>query len=250
MIPLLVYPVPLDTPEVWELFKPCVQRFCDTWRQHPPGCEVELLAIPNNGDTTNELLEMFDGLPVTWMRYDGMGADAGSWQFAAKKYPGRFMVGCNTRTYFHRRGWLNHIVHFREEFGPGLYATSASHEGGRIHACIRTVGIDTDILNAYPVEIVSRDQGCFFEIGRDNPDGPLSEWASKKGVVKVVLWSGCFCVQGSIEKQNSYRHGTQLDCLVFDKHTQAFQEASPQEKERLFRIMVGETASSGLVPKQ
>ena len=251
MTPIFCFPIPLDTPEVWELFKPFVQRFCDSWRQHPPGCDVELIAVLNNGENTNELLEMFDGLPVTWTRYDGAGADAGCWQFCAKKYPGRFMVACNTRTYFHRRGWLNHIVYFRQEYGPGIYATSASCEGGKLHCCIRTVGIDTDIMNDYPVQIVSRDQGCFFEIGRDNPLGSFGDWVWNRGHArKVVYWSVACNLEHALEPPNIFRRGNQENLCAWDKHTLLWSEAEPSEKERLAQIAFQAEANSGPVPTQ
>lgn len=250
MTMIFVYPVPLDSEGVWFLFKPFVKRFCDTWRKFPPGADCEILVVLNNGDTTNELLEMFDGLPVTWMRYDGAGADAGSWQHASRLRPGCFMVACNTRTYFHRAGWLQLLIHFREEFGPGLYATSASHEGGKLHACIRTVGIDTDLFNKYPVDLVSRDHGCFFEIGRDNPLGCFSEWVESLGFpANVVYWSGCYEKKDWFMPDNIFRKGDQSNLLVWDKHTELWERSDLQEKSRLVKECLGSLASSDPPPK-
>lgn len=249
MTPIVVIPIPLDAQDVWDLFRPYIQRFADTWRKFPPGCDCELIAVVNNSDATNELHEIFDGLPVHFVRYDGAGADAASWQHAAKLYPGRFMLCSTSRAYFHRAGWMARLMEARNEFGPGLYATSASMEGGRFHLCMRVVGIDADIFNLYPYPITSRDQGTFFEIGRDNPDGPFSDWAIKHGVAMVVYWDLTIAGEMAIGIPNTYRDGNQEQILVWDRHTKIFSDASEEEKQRLRAIAFMPAATTCPAPK-
>lgn len=242
MKPIVCIPIPMDTPEVWGLFRPFIQRFCDTWRKFPPSVDCDLIAVVNNANATNELHEIFDGLPVHFTRYDGAGADIGSFQQTSKQNPGRFMLCCVSRVYFHREGWLKRIAEAREEFGFGLYGTSASNEGGRFHVCTRAYAMDTDLFNAYPHEITSRDQGTFFEIGRDNPDGPFSEWAATQGKAMVIYWDYTYSCMSDLPAfvPYGYRSRTQEQCLCFDKHTDAFRDADDEEKLRLVRMMKGE----------
>jgi hypothetical protein len=220
----------MDDEGVWSLFKPFIQRFCDTWRKFPPGCDCDLIAVVNNSDATNELHEIFDGLPVHFIRYDGKGADVASWQLASKLNPGRFMVASTSRAYFHREYWLRRMVEARERFGPGLYSTGISSEGGLCHLCIRFIGIDTDIFNLYPHQIDSRDKGCFFEIGQGNPDGCFSDWAQNHGQAVVVYWSGEFDGKVYPRIPNCFRNGDQSECLVFDRHTDEYRDATPEGK--------------------
>lgn len=242
MKPFVCLPVPMDDDAVWQLFKPFIQRFCDTWRKFPPGCDCDLIAVVNNADATNELHEICDGLPVHFIRYDGNGADAASWQLASQHNPGRFMVASTSRTYFFRAGWLNQLVEARRKFGPGIYSTSASKEGGTFHLCIRFFGIDTDIFNEYPHQIDTRDKGCFFEIGRDNPHGPLGKWVSKLGAAYVVYWDYTVPIELApiFFIENGFRDGNQEQMLGWDKHTSAYAEADEKEKSRLRAMMRGE----------
>jgi hypothetical protein len=245
MNPIVCIPIPMDDESVWALFKPFIQRFADTWRKFPPGVDCDLIAVVNNADATNELHEIFDGLPVHFTRYDGAGADIGSFQQTARQNPGRFMFCCVSRVYFHRAGWLARIMEAREQFGFGLYGTSASNEGGRFHICTRAYAMDTDLFNAYPHVITSRDQGTFFEIGRDNPVGPFSEWAEKQGEAAIVLWDWTLCpyrYEGDSHKfiTNGYRSGNQEQMLAWDKHTDAYRDADDDEKARLSAMMRGE----------
>lgn len=240
MTPLIVLPVPMDSDEVWDLFRPSIQRFADTLRQFPPGCDYALEVVVNNSDATNELHEIFDNLPAHFIRYDGQGADLASWQTVSRSNPGAFLFLCTSRVYFHREGWLERIMDARESCGLGLYATSASHEGGVLHACIRAVGIDAEIFNAYPAEFTSRDQGCWFEIGRDNPLGPFSEWVESKGnVSKIVYWNWSSDAILCFKPDNIFRRGSQENLLVFDRHTLLWANADPEEKERLARLALG-----------
>ena len=241
MTPLIVVPVPMDRPDVWDLFRPSIQRFADTLRAHKPGCDYGLIAVVNNSEVTNELHEIFDNLPVTFMRYDGQGADLGSWQAAARANPEAFLFLCTSRVYFHREGWLHWVMETRRIFGPGLYATSASNEGGGLHACIRAVGIDAETFNSYPAEFISRDQGCWFEIGRDNPLGSFSAWVeSRGGAVRIVYWAESWRLATALMAENIFRRGDQSALLCWDKHSDAWANASPEEKDRLSHLAFGE----------
>jgi hypothetical protein len=242
---IICYPVPMDNEPTWELFRPYVKRFTDSLRQHDPGCDYEVAAIVNSrADTLDdawihlqELAVMFDGLPWNRYHYQGAGCDIGSFQwFARQQTENVFMVCCVTRVYSHRAGWLKKLVTARETLGPGLYGTSASRESGKLHVCTRAYAFDSEDFKKYPHNITSRDQGVFFECG----DGCLYEWFGEWRSF-VVYWGGCFDVEASniayaLTPDNIYRRGKQTNCLVFDRHTDAYRDADETEKRRLERM--------------
>lgn len=259
---VLAHVVPLENPATRDLFAPFVSRFADSLRAHDPGCEYELQVIFNGGDidAQTEAMKSFVDLPVKFdvagrfvdfervkfRSYTGAGCDVGSFLFAAKTQAENvFLVCCNTRVYAHRAGWLARLVKAREAFGPGLYATAVSREGGKLHACCRCFGIDSELLAEYPHEITHRDQGQFFETG----DGSIFDWCFSQQIAwKLVLFDRQYDIAGvdicdrpetyewCYKADNIYRRGDQSNMLVHDRHTDYYRDASPEEKSRLERM--------------
>ena len=242
---VIVYTVPMDSPEVWDEFKPLVKRFCHSMRNTEPGCDYEIMAMINHPDPpkfeATETMHIFDGLPMSMCAYAGKGCDVGSFLFYAQNSAAEneFMVCMNTRTFAWKAGWLRRLVEAREMFGPGLYATAVSREGGKLHACCRCFAVDSDDFKKYPHKIESRDQGQFFESGGGN----LMEWYyEQNSQVNAIYWSGvCGGGQSTIPEdflkhENIYRRGDQSNMLIKDRHTLIYDEASPEEKLRLQRM--------------
>jgi len=238
----VVYPVPNDNPEVWALFRDKVVRFTDSWRQFGPGFQCDLVPVLFADDPTGKVTNLFHGLPIEqFEQYDGAGCDIGAAQWVAEaSEPDDFIVALTSRVYFHRSGWLNHLKEARELYGPGLYGTSASLEGGRLHCCTRCYSMDAEIWNAYPTVIHSRDLGTYFEVGHNNPLGPLSDWVESIGrPAYMVYWSGVRRKPHWTTPDNIFRKGNQEDLLVWDKHTDAYRDADHAEKERLHAMAYG-----------
>jgi hypothetical protein len=236
---VIVYPIPVDSSEVWTLFRPFVQRFADSLRQFDPGCEYEIAAVMNHDDPGEEMNQKFEGLPVKYHRYDGFGFDIGSFQWYAHHCPEPcFMVCCVTRVYAWREGWLKALVDARSLLGPGLYGTSVSREGGKLHCCTRCYAFDSEDFKRYPHQIVSRDQGTFFEVY----DGNVLDWFVKEDLeAHVVYWDGPTEILDSNDvwcfaAPEIFRKGQQSNLLIKDRHTLLFDEASPEEKIRLARM--------------
>jgi len=233
---LIVLPVPLDSDEVWNIFRSPVKRFCDTWRLHPPGYKCLVAAVTCNGDADRETQEMFDGIPVDFIRYDGDGADIGAAQRAARIFNDSFIMCCTSRVYFHCEGWLRRLVVAREAVGPGLFGAFASKEGGRLHIGTRGHCLDASDLNDYPTKIESRNQGVYFECG----EGCLLDYMEAKGrPAMVVGWGGVYSRAEWFQNPNGFRKGDQSDCLFFDRHTQIWENADEAERKRLTALMVG-----------
>ena len=235
----VVFPVPTETKEVWALFKPFIQRFCDTWRKFPPGVRCTVYAVTQGADASEQLIDMFIGLPVVFERYD-KGADLGAQQYIARVSDDAFQVNMTTRCYFHREGWLARLVAARNDFGPALYGVSSSMEGGRFHICTRAFSYDTADFKLYPHDITSRDQGVFFECG----EGCLTDWMKSIGRFPyLVTWDTVQLATQWVEVENGFRNGNQEQMLVWDKHSDAYTNANPEEKERLQLLHRGITPS-------
>lgn len=232
----VVYPIPNESPEVWKLFKPSVQRFVAGLHQFPPGIEYDLVPVLFDTDLTGEVTDLFVGLPVDqFLHYKGEGADIGAAQWVARGCDDdEFIVAMTSRIFFHRPGWLRQLWKARELYGVGLYGCFASKEGGKLHLCTRAYCMNAIVWNNYPFEITSRDQGTFFEVGLGNPEGNLMEWAQSRNVPSyVVYWDGVRPMEHALVPDSIFRKGDQSNCLVFDRHTEIYHRASDEERRRL-----------------
>lgn len=229
----IVYPVPLESEDVISEFAPSIRRWCDSYRQFPPGCEMEIVAVCIGADPPDSIRECFEGLPVSFLRYNGSGCDGGSVQFAMATLGSGFAIGCNTRVYFHRKDWGHRMSIARLLHGPGFYSSSASTEI-RTHLCFRFYGVEIDdFLRAIPEPIIAREGGLFTEVG-DEKSGNLTEWFERQGkAAKVVYWDGVYDRSNWFTPDNRFRNGDQSNMLAFDRHTDIYRDADPDEKKKL-----------------
>jgi len=233
MTNLVVLPVPLDNDEVRNLFRPFIERFAWTYRKFPAGAPHRLIAVLLNGDLDDEIAKIFDGIKTEFIQLDSAGCDFAAQQMVSRMCPDCFQLNLTSRCYFHRAGWLNHLVVARETIGPAFYGVSASREGGKLHVCTRAHSFDTNDFNQYPHEITSRDMGVAVECG----EWSLTDWFQSIGrKCHLVHWGGVRRPEDIQYHFNGYRAGNQHECLIFDKHTQAYEDASPEEKKRLERM--------------
>lgn len=236
----IVFPLPLDN---WELFKPDVQRFCETFRKFPPGADSKLAVMCNSRWPTDEEKGMFSGIEnVEYLRYDGPGFDIGSHQYFAHQYGKGFCVNVCTRVYFNREGWLKKILEARDYFGPGLFGTAVFKEYGvgvvrdreRVHFRTHCYGIEASELREYPLLIDSKDASFMFESGAyNNPLGTFMEWCSarKHNSISCVFWDGAWRSNEWFQRPNIFRMGDQSNLLVFDRHSLIFDKATPEERD-------------------
>lgn len=242
---VIVYPVPMESHEVWATFKPFVERFIHSMKNTDPGIEYTLWVVASVGERKDQvdevgMFKMFEGLPWAGIFYCGNGCDIGSFQHFANTTVEKdvFQVNCVTRMYAWKSGWLRRLVEAREMFGAGLYGTSISREGGKLHCCCRCYAFDSHVFKEYPHKIESRDQGVFFELGAGN----IYEWFKESRYnAKVVYWDGVCNISEDPDAHcwrapNIYRKGDQSNLLVKDKHSVIFDEASPEERARLQRM--------------
>lgn len=240
MSPMIVYTIPAETREKWELFRPFVERFFKTWAQFPPGQIVRTALVVNSanehelhqevvGETEQLFLDCADIQPIGWP-YAGKGCDFGAQQAIADT-GNFFQINFTTRMYFHRAGWLTKLCEARQKHGPGLYGLSASNEGGRLHLCTRGHCFDSADFREYPYRIMSRDQGVFVELGA----GCLLDFFEEhlKRPAYLVGWDGVYTKDRWFSMPNRFRIGDQSNVLIWDKHTEAWANAGTDEKDRL-----------------
>jgi hypothetical protein len=237
----IAYPVPCESEEVLKLFLPFVERFATGLRNYNTKAMYHIDVILNGGTPKDHELakSIFNGLSASFYIYPGSGCDFGSYFWRAKNcQENDFQVCMSTRSYPWRDGWLKNLVDARIGHGPGLYGTSISMEGGKLHTCTRVFAADSRDFASYPHEITSRDQGTFVEVY----DGNLYEWFRCKGKQnKVVYGSGAFDADHGPDspcwtEPNIFRKGDQSNLIVKDKHTDVYRDASDSEKRRLESI--------------
>ena len=223
---IINYPVPLDN---WALFRPDVEKFTNSLREIDPGEGYEIRAMCAWTDPDDDVREMFRGLPVQFVRYDGPGLDSGSAQFSSDQMTeNNFMVCFTTRHYFWKAGWLKAMCDARRQFGPGLYGICANRETYPLHICLRCYGIDSNDFKQYPFHINSKLRCHQWEVYHALP------WMRGLGhVTKLVMWDGVYDEPEWFTRPNRWRNGNQSNLLVFDRHSDSYRDGSPQHRAQL-----------------
>lgn len=232
----IVYPIPFDA---WSTFEPFVDRFTRTFKEFPPDRDYVLHAMAIYGMPTDHVQEMFYGIKTRYHFYTEDGCDIGSAQSIADDLPPEdWMLMMTSRCYFHRRSWLAPYVRATDKFGNGLYGASVSNEGGKLHVCTRAYMMTAQAFVAYPELIDTRAKGQLFEVG----EWCLTDWFKKRRLPRVqVTWDGERKIDQArcAEETAIYRRGEQQAMVVWDKHTDAYRDANPEEKERLAKLADG-----------
>lgn len=243
---VIIYPLPCDSKEVYDLFLPCIERFSRTFKEFPPGCEYELQVVANPcismadipSSIYGHVSSLLEGTNFVWKTYEGGGADLGAAQAMSLLNRDCFQVNLTSRCYFHRERWLKQLVDARQAHGPGLYGCTISREGAKQeYICTRGYCYDADDFRNFPVTLDSRDKGVWFECG----DGCVTEWfKAHQRPVFVVYWTGVCGPDIWWEQPCSFRMSDQSNCLLFDRHTLLYEEGSPSRKLELEAKLSGE----------
>lgn len=202
-------------------------RFCNTLKETDAGGEFELVVMKCNGDVSPDVCDALNEFGPTWFPYWGEGCDIGAHQTAANLIDHDWMICVSSHTYFHRAGWFNRMTEARELFGPGLYGGMASYEQQRPHIRTNFFGIEPKLFRAYPEVINSRVKSLQFESQPNNFLG----WMQGQGLNGYAVYWDCICRPEDFRKPaNVFRRGDQSNCLVWDKHTAMYANATPEEK--------------------
>jgi hypothetical protein len=215
------------------IYMDAASRFAETYRKYPAGYEHRLYLINSNGGYTKQIAEIFSGIEHQAITYNGSGWDIGAQQFAAFSMdPQDWILAGSSWTYFKEPNWLVPFGKAIEKRGDGLYGATTSFE---ISPHIRGTAylIRCGLYQRYPHGINSREDSLKWE---SDPKMSLTNWVMAKGLpVCLVTRDAIVPLSGSRQLENVFRSGDQSNILIFDKHTDAFENAGAKERQSLTR---------------
>lgn len=230
---VLVYPIPFN---VWDQYRPLVRRFARTFKEHPPGCDYELVATCHWGEPTDYVREWFYGIKTRFVPYYDNGCQIGAQFSVAGTMENAFIIGLTSHSYFHRAGWLERFMAVAEEENyKGLFGACGSCEG-RPHLRTNLFGMEADYWHAFPLAIQSRADCSRFECG----DWSVADWffqMTRKHPL-VVHWDSVNSIKDRVA--NGYRDGNQEQLLAWDRHTEEYQNATEERRAELSALASGE----------
>jgi hypothetical protein len=203
------------------------ERFLSTYEKFKPTQEHELVILNCGGRPIAQSV-----LPRQ-IEYYGHGWDNGAYQFAANALDCDLLVCCNAGAYFHREGWLYPLVSARREYGPGLYGVSASYERGP-HLRTPFIAFSPELLRDYPIAVKDREACNQFEAG---PNSFTSYALSKNVPTFLMTWDAAYELKDwrRPDLQNIFRRGDQSNVMVWDRHTEIYNDSTSTERARLER---------------
>jgi hypothetical protein len=215
------YPVQKDYAE-------STDRFIHTYKAHHPVTIHDLVIAHCGGYADGGL---FRDIADDEFTIIGNGYDNGSYQEMNRVLMCYDLVlALNTHAHFWRDGWLEPIAEAARKHGIGVYGISASREN---HPHLRTPAIayHPGVMAEYPLKCRTRGDCCLFEAGPDN----FSLWAHRRGFPSMLVTADgdCWPVEHWRKPPNIFRRGDQSNVLIWDRHTDIYAAASPEEKAKL-----------------
>lgn len=210
-------------------------RFADTYRKFKPEYPHDLIIINCGHYRPDDSLDDIAARQVTAI---SSGYDNGTYQEGNSMFLDYdLLIGMNTHCYFWRADWLEKLVNAAKQYGPGVYGPSASCEL-EPHLRSPCLAWHPSVLCEYPMWVRDRGQCCLFEHGPDN----FSMWAHRRGFPSMMVTADgkCWARNDWRTPPNIFRRGDQTNVLVFDRHTDIYAAASPEEKQSLGRAADGQ----------
>jgi hypothetical protein len=210
-------------------FESAAVRFIDSYIKHPPEFPHSAVVVVNGGNATTKIKKLFEPLKPSYFLHDNSGWDIGAFIAAASKINTEAMLCLGANTHFKRAGWLKRYVEAWRKLGPGMYGTLASNEV-RPHICTTGFLTPPELLRAYPYKVDTQEDRYEFEWGK----GAFWRRVQKAGMpVKMVTWDGVWGMDQLRVPPNIYRRGDQSNCLVYFRHSDAYDAADPATKKRM-----------------
>lgn len=208
------------------------KRFYNGYRQFKPTIPHDLIIVrcgATEGPTD------FDSIATHYLRFDGWGSDCAAYQAIVRVLDYDLVLCMNTLAYPWRDFWLKPFVEAMEVHGKGVYGATASYEI-RPHLRTPCIAFHPDIVREYPFTTVNREDSVRFESG----DNSISAWAERAGYPVILVTANGRYYKGDWRKgENIFRRGNQSNCLVWDRHTDLYFKAAPEEKRNLERAANG-----------
>lgn len=216
-------------------FYDCARRFAESYKQHPPEAEHELVVILDRGIPRPEDYHIWSGIHCRFVRHDG-APDDWSWpiQTTLANEACDFMVTFVTRAYFHRSGWLKRIVDARQKHGDGIYGSMASdvgcplqtHPAPNPHLRGTMWAFDRATIAQYPHKIKTPQDESRLECGEWN----IANWYGSIGKpAMLVTFDGEYSKPDWNKPQNTFCKGDQSNLIHWDRHTDSYRFGKPLE---------------------
>ena len=204
-------------------------RFAATYVQYPPGYSHKLMVVCNGGPPSTEVGVVFLPLdPLFFPRANDPGWDISAFVEIARRYGQEcdLMVCLGESCYFHRPDWLARMVEVVERYPGGMYGFFSSHV---IRPHLNTTGfaVYPKWLTDYPRQVRNREDRYAFE------HGEFSFWRhihAKAGPVRLVTWDGDWTYKQWRVPHNILWRGDQSNCLIFCRHTDAYNQVEEKRK--------------------
>lgn len=202
------------------------ERFLKSWEQFKPTVPHEFVVVNCNPGKTDS---MFDHVANRYIEYYGGGWDCGTYQFIANCVHADLVVCFNAFSFLWQHGWLEPIIYAAQQNGAGVYGPTASYESNP-HIRTPCIAFTPALMREYPHLANNRFTAVQFESGPDN----FSLWAHKNGYpTLLVTKEGSYALDDWRKPANIFRRGDQSNVLVWDRHTEIYRNASPEEKRKL-----------------
>lgn len=199
-----------------EYYRPFSERFLRSYREF-------------KGDSAHDFIILTCGGEGCYM---GLGWDIGAFQHVARSLRGiyDFVICANSTVYFWRPGVVARLIEVREEYGDGLYGTTASFERTP-HIRSTCFAFDPETFTRYPLQVSCRDDCFSAESGPES----FTKWYQTHDNLKarLVTWDGVYEQKGWRTPPNIFRRGDQSNCLVRDRHTDIYDKATMETKKQL-----------------
>lgn len=208
------------------------KRFFDAYLKFKPVIPHDLLIVrcgATEGPTD------FDAIATYYLRFDGWGSDCAAYQHVVRVLDYDLVLCLNTLAYPWRLCWLEPFVAAIEMHGKGIYGATASFER---HPHLRTpaIAFHPDVLRDYPFSTNNRSDSVEFESGPNS----ISAWSERNGYPTILVTAnGRYYRQDWRKGENIFRRGDQSNCLVWDRHTDIYAAAGPEERAGLARAADG-----------
>jgi hypothetical protein len=204
------------------------KRFFDTYRKYRPVIPHDLLVV-RCGST--EGATDFDSITKHYLRFDGWGSDCAAYQQIVRVLDYDLVLCCNTLAFFWRSRWLEPFAEAMEVHGKGVYGATASYENNP-HLRTPAIAFSPDVLREYPFSTISRQDSVEFESGANS----ITLWAERAGYPTILVTSdGRYYKNDWRKPDNIFRRGDQSNCLIWDRHTEIYANASAHDRELLGR---------------
>lgn len=207
-------------------------RFVTTVLEHPAGVDFDILVVSNGGPPRGDMKALFSPFKTKWIEHDNSGLDIGAMKAAVNHLDCDMVFVCGANCYVRREGWLARIASVWNRKGPGMYGTLASFE---IRPHINTTGFACppsllkEYFEKFPT-IQTRADRYHFEHGHS----AMHIMAARKGLpVRLVTWDGTWEKPHWRTPENIYRRGDQSNCLTYFSHTDEYDLADPELRNRM-----------------